>query len=377
MTTDEATSLSQQAHIQQVLRHVSSGGHWAFAFNEKEKLMFCWIEKVGCSRFKSLIMNLHSKMGTTFRLKEITDRKRGESYKMLLQDPTVHKAVFYREPMERFLSGYLNKCIGESTRHYCLMVFGDKNASFEDAVTQMPLKDPAKLDYHFMPQYRHCGGLTREILDTVYTTVEPLLDLETTDVSVRKMLAKFELSTDEFSQVYASSRSGHATDSSTKVEEYYSKDPKLVATIVKYFLQDYLTFNMPVPLFAQKVLRELHNSNNTHALSKEDMDILGIPMEPPTHVVIDTILKSATSLVLPPIVEIETVTVTVSITGVGGIMIVQKVSVACAGIFLLGGLLCLYFHRARQQIAARQNNRIAEGIRRRRRRGNQYIFPNK
>jgi hypothetical protein len=315
--------------------------------------MFCWIEKVGCTRFKSLFSNLHLKMGTTLRLKQI-----GGSYKTLLQDPTVHKAVFYREPMERFLSGYLDKCIGDPNRRYCLMVFGDKNASFEDAVMQMPLKDPAKLDYHFMPQYRHCGGLTREILDTVYTTVEPLLDIETTNESVRKMLAKFELSKDEFSQVYPSSRSGHATDSSTKVEECYSKDPKLVATIVKFFLQDYLTFNMPVPLFAQKVLRELHNSNDAHALSEEDMEILGILMERPTQAMIG---KNASSLAGSPRVE----TVAVSVTGVKGVMVVRKMSVACLD-FLLGGLLCLYFHRARRRIAARQNNRIVEGIRRRR-----------
>lgn len=160
--------------------------------------MFCWIEKVGCSRFKEVFSKLHRHMNHSMR-----SGPGGHHYSTAaVQRPSVHKALFYREPMERFLSGYLDKCQGRP-RIYCQRVFGGENRTFSEAVFLLKDMDPIRLDVHFNPQIYHCGGLSREMLDNVFSTVEQLKDPNTTRLAVKNMLQNhFHLTEEQFDNVY-------------------------------------------------------------------------------------------------------------------------------------------------------------------------------
>ena len=80
------------------------------------------------------------------------------------QLPGWTSAVFVRDPLERFLSGYRSKCEPghDPDRHVCGYVFGAKNASFAHAVrainaTRGDLKEGTAED-HFRLQSSFCDG---------------------------------------------------------------------------------------------------------------------------------------------------------------------------------------------------------------------------
>ena len=70
------------------------------------------------------------------------------------------KAVFYREPLSRFLSAYRSKCnrADADGAIWCTKAFGDANVSFHDAVSQIYMGSISN-DPHFAKQSQFCGGL--------------------------------------------------------------------------------------------------------------------------------------------------------------------------------------------------------------------------
>ena len=100
-------------------------------FMPSQRLAFCWIQKVGCSSFKKLFDK------AVPRADWDRVRQAHRSVQAIFNDPTWHKAVFYREPLARFASGWLDKCQGGVTRLYCVHVFGGQNVSFRRAVLSL------------------------------------------------------------------------------------------------------------------------------------------------------------------------------------------------------------------------------------------------
>ena len=116
-----------------------------------QKFMFCAIQKVGCTQFKSF-------------LKQVSDRSSPKSISHYLKDPDVTKYMFYREPLARFLSGFLDKC-GRSSgaTYYCSLLLGKEQGpnprlEFPRAVVSLLTQDPYRFDGHFKPQIYTCGG---------------------------------------------------------------------------------------------------------------------------------------------------------------------------------------------------------------------------
>ena len=99
-------------------------------FMPSQRLAFCWIQKVGCTSFKKLFDK------AVPRADWDRVRQAHRSVQAIFNDPTWHKAVFYREPLARFASGWLDKCQGE-TRLYCVHVFGGQNVSFRRAALSL------------------------------------------------------------------------------------------------------------------------------------------------------------------------------------------------------------------------------------------------
>ena len=147
-------------------RFVHAGWHNLEIINPAVK--FCSIEKVACSEWKRVASDLN------------------EGYLRKKEGPPAHapRAVFLRDPLERFLSGFIDKCVTELRRdgeRHCEpnIVFRsdlvnrsvespddlvkelntDKKMFFEAYVDTMPLK----WNVHFFPEGMYCDGLYRHI----------------------------------------------------------------------------------------------------------------------------------------------------------------------------------------------------------------------
>jgi hypothetical protein len=108
------------------------------------------------------------------------------------QLPGWTSAVFVRDPLDRFLSGYRSKCEPghDPDRHVCGYVFGANDASFEEAVrvinaTDGDLKSGTAED-HFRLQSAFCHGAVGEGRFDVYY----LLDRTTSRRDVADMLKR-------------------------------------------------------------------------------------------------------------------------------------------------------------------------------------------
>lgn len=251
----------------------------------EHNLLFCYINKVGCTSFNDLFRLLRSRYEPAQATGSVWNRNTPEYHQIdtdtlrrMLVNSSWHKAVFYREPVERFVSAYRSKCEGADKRFgqaHCRRMFGKDFVSFEDAVDHMAeLDEPHSLngldsdlanlkevDPHFWLQQDFCGGLA----DTLqyYDTVE-LLERSTSHDKVSKLLKKvgvqagsipkFDLlfppaGDDEWQNVR------HNTDANAELRMYFAKDnASLAEKLSRHFHPDYVTFGMEAPPWLQEVV---------------------------------------------------------------------------------------------------------------------------
>lgn len=161
----------------------------------EHNLLFCYIEKVGCANFNELFRRLRSRYdesqiegtiwGKNSPRKHHLNR---EDLEQILANSSWHKAVFWRNPLERFISAFLSKCGGAHTdgQYHCKDQFHTANISFAAAVSAIAERDLEQLDRgeaiddlnfnkHFRSMGHFCGGLRNTL--QFYDTVE---ELETT-----------------------------------------------------------------------------------------------------------------------------------------------------------------------------------------------------
>lgn len=79
------------------------------------------------------------------------------SINTIFNDPSWTKAVFYREPLGRFLSGWLDKC-DDISRVYCVHVFGGTNVSFRDAALSLAHGCNHAPSLRYVPLHQHLFG---------------------------------------------------------------------------------------------------------------------------------------------------------------------------------------------------------------------------
>jgi hypothetical protein len=126
----------------------------------KHKLIFCTIDKVASTSFSRLLNLLAGKSKVSSKFpwglnspkKTKASKLQIESY---LKSSTWVKVVFFREPLERFVSGYISKCGPQSTyfnKLQCLRAFGLRNATFSQAIDVLSKQDYIK-NSHWAPQH--------------------------------------------------------------------------------------------------------------------------------------------------------------------------------------------------------------------------------
>jgi hypothetical protein len=160
--------------------HPSSNVHvkWHWLDIHNPSLKFCAIEKIGTKQFRRLQCWLNYHINGTTNLNGNICKWNGTQQ----QPPPIppKRVVFLRDPLERYLSAFLDKCLDHHNRIYeshCApqQVFASETNErlvydisdddpikfFEAYVDTMPLR----WNVHFFPQGIYCDGLSRTLGD--------------------------------------------------------------------------------------------------------------------------------------------------------------------------------------------------------------------
>jgi hypothetical protein len=201
----------------------------------------------------------------------------------MLVDPEWHKAVFYREPLGRFVSAFKSKC--EKGRDFdgpmhCKSGFGKgANPTFRNVVEQLAVNDGSKpawdqgMNEHWQLQARFCGGLDKTL--HLYDTVVQLHKATARD-QVAQMLEGVGVrpaSVPKFDEMFPRVHTKHdikmgfqahggqtlltGAHHSTHAEDWlkkYLKDPDVTATLLEHYMEDFLLFGVQAPQFAVQTL---------------------------------------------------------------------------------------------------------------------------
>lgn len=185
----------------------------------------------------------------------------------LIYDANWRKAVFYRDPLSRFLSAYRSKCerIDPDGAIWCSNAFGISNISFHEAVSQA-YSYRIKIDPHFAKQSSFCGGLalaiahfqdvheldkssTRENFIHLLNAMRlPYRGSSEFAVKVNKLLPPVDID-----KARTVARFTHSHEEKN-LKEYFTKQC-YIRTIVDYYQDDYNAFRIKYPRWAMAALR--------------------------------------------------------------------------------------------------------------------------
>jgi len=278
----------------------------------EHKLLFCYMEKVACTNFNNLFATLRKHYNDSFIP---THGSYGwyqsvpwllgyniEDLEHILADPSWHKAVFYRDPVERFVSAYRSKCehVDTDGEFVCNRAFGNGSASFETAVERIarldarPDFDPDNtMNVHFQRQLSFCGGLEHNL--KYYDTVESL-SVDTARDKVTGLFDKVGAKTEwipnfdklfppiveEDAGVLLENQKDHNTDSADHLREYLPAGRgDLLEKLWKHYDGDYKIFNITLPSWELTGMTEASNAAPTIAAESKFSDY-GIPTLHPT-----------------------------------------------------------------------------------------------
>lgn len=238
-------------------------------------LLFCYIEKVACTSFNDVFSQLRMKFDKNAvrtvgpdgwlqnSLYSLGIRK--EEVEAMMVNKSWHKALFYRDPIERFVSAYRSKCEGADGDgdYFCKQAFESKYTTFREAVDWMFARrnDPWQnqtVNEHFKRQSSFCGGLTNTLQH--YDTVEQL-EVHTARDKTINLLSKIGADyhdIEDFDNMFPPAvapvqgssflDSEHTTSAASHVQDYFpAESPDLLAELFIYYQEDYHLFKMSPP----------------------------------------------------------------------------------------------------------------------------------
>lgn len=228
-------------------------GRWHILHFPEPALRMCVAEKAGCKQWRQVHCIANN---ATPELTGCTPYFMGVG--------EAQHGVFLRDPLERFLSGFLDKCTGLSFDPHCepLSVFmdpvtkltsnfvsHDHRKLFEIFVDAMPLK----WNFHMYPQSFYCGGLYRLIGDydfvgtmgtNFYTDVNRFVgQYPQYQAPVRELFPEKQL---------GAINMGTETKAAEKVKQFYT--PRTLRRVLEYMAIDYVMLDLKIPLWAEEML---------------------------------------------------------------------------------------------------------------------------
>jgi hypothetical protein len=241
-------------------------GQWHFVRIENPPMQFCSIEKVACSEWRGIGCALNKKIGSTNCLPPTSGKPQEDA----------PRGVFLRDPLERFLSGFMDKCMKSRDEKHCepqsiyysdlaeeLMI--DPRVMFEAYVDTLPLK----WNLHFFPESLHCDGLFREIPN--YDFVGHMGEDFYADLQVFGRRYGDNM-TQQIENSFKVNLRGNETitrvadlppqdqererKASKRLEEFYT--PRTVRRVLEYMSIDYVRLGLKIPEWAEEMLQKEH-----------------------------------------------------------------------------------------------------------------------
>ena len=272
-----------------------------------ESFVFCPVPKNGCSAWKQVMRRIK---GEKFYLaddywslhSEFNNLEQDRIHRFgldkandILYDPNIAHAVFIRDPIERSLSAFLDKCIAAhwSSKFWCKPRSNPNNRIihkvyshfdlFIDSIVNIPLQRHS--DFHWLPQHFICdlykfagryrvyysqdvnaryqflmdigGEKTWNAIgasgwpkkhDTEHKTRRRMTDKRIEKAKPVKIMGKnatLQMQTLDLSGSFLDKQSYHTTNGSTKLFQMYRAD--LLAKVVAFYELDYKLFNISLP----------------------------------------------------------------------------------------------------------------------------------
>ncbi|KAG7350992.1 sulfotransferase family protein [Nitzschia inconspicua] len=248
-------------------------GPWHVLQFSEPDLRLCVYEKGGTKKFKQFhCRHIHNYTGKYPEFNQCWNQQPKYATK-----PKSDKAVFLRDPLDRFLSGFLDKCIEfEDEVDHCepTTVFHDEDTSpvsgfvsndpkrfFDIYVDTFPLQ----WNMHFIPQAFNCGGLYRDIDQYSFVGnmgVSFYRDLD----RLKSQYPKLEQGIEEIFQLTKHGKAdkinekGVETGAAGQVLDYYT--PHTVRRVLEYYAVDYVLLNLTIPQWAEDMLLQDANHAN-------------------------------------------------------------------------------------------------------------------
>ena len=240
----------------------------------EKKILFCYIEKVGCTTFNHLFAALRGQKWKWFLNSPSEHNMTKSDLEKVIADPSWHKAVFYRHPLDRLLSAYKSKCEFSPHRDsdgatHCqaalnLLKIGrsslNRTQDFRTVVKYLADHNTAyhkqRMNVHWAPQSVFCGGLTKNL--HYFQTVE-LFNPQDLRGKVETMLKSAGIkkpATDikDFDITFSGNKQQQKrwTHAEQFALEYYTSG--IVRDSIRYYLEDYLLFGVPLRGWALQFL---------------------------------------------------------------------------------------------------------------------------
>jgi hypothetical protein len=259
-------------------------GLWHEAVAENPNISMCLIEKVANSQWRKVFfeMNGAREPGATKKMPFLPQRyKPGARVKLPMPKATYPTFIFLRDPLERFLSAYMDKCfktLHRGTHQHCEPNLLHDNPSTRDTLMKglYDVKDgavvrkkeafemyvdtvPLRWNMHFFPQSLYCNGLYRSLDDYDFVgTMGPDFYKDIDEVAHRYG-GRFEK---EVHKVFDADKHveedtvNHGVETSAPkfVKEFYS--PRSLRRVLEFVSIDYVFLGLPVPQWAHEILAE-------------------------------------------------------------------------------------------------------------------------
>lgn len=232
--------------------------------NPDAKLAFCLIEKNACTSWSATLGGLElpalSNNKPRFDLVSRTFSPRKAQAVFSRADTT--RAVFVRDPLERFLSAFLDKCFEKGCSNpHCLPrnpSEAGSPVSFRRAVEWLQRQSPATVDGHFKPQARHCELYQRLPEYNVVVLMRPeTLDKDAACVLEMANLTRLDIR--GFSGHHEQHpQQGRLELTSDLLRKFYT--PMAARKVMQFFREDYDLFGLPQPAWITEADGSLYDA---------------------------------------------------------------------------------------------------------------------
>ena len=253
-----------------------------FLVNRPHKLLFCRIEKDANTLFADFLCSLsrshaasvdvapmHHRLWGTWDFEDGCDwwsANGDDIVPTALASDAWTRAVFYRDPLDRFLSAYLSKCVPghDVDTRMCGNVFPGAGhqpsfAFLVNAAGRDGWAPPATEDgNHWKLQSRFCDGTLLRPHEH-YHLVMPL-DRYTTGAHTAEMMRRAGWTHPSDEPIYRyyfgqeqHDDGRHATDADRRRRQYYTS-AAMVTSVLRFTAPDYQAFNISVPAWASNMV---------------------------------------------------------------------------------------------------------------------------